>query len=325
MPAAVSIIIPIYNVEKYLDQCLQSVAEQTLKDIEVICVNDGSTDSSLSIIKKYTDSDDRFVLIDKENGGYGHSINRGLEKATSTYIGIVEPDDYIDTTMYEKLYAASRDGSIDIVKSAYWRVCEADTADENLIPAFYYDCVKHVDEPFTLDQEAEFIFHHPSIWTAIYRRAFLEEKNIHMHEIPGAGWADNPWLIETLAQADSIVYINEMLYYYREFNLGSSSIVKDPSIIYDRWLDMDKIVRQLDITSPLILEGHYNRGCAYIEMLNEDFDTNDPQIKDGISKIIERMDYNAIYESTKIPSGIKDAYQSHIPFLKRLSYRRKRK
>lgn len=309
MTPRVSIILPIYNVEKYLKQCLNSVAAQTLNNIEVICVDDGSTDSSPSIIDAFVETDKRFKAIHKENGGYGKAVNAGLDIATGQYIGIVEPDDYIDITMYEKLVNnADANGCPDIVKACYWRVCDADTEQQQIHPGFYLHTVAHPDRVFTLDEDAEFLYHHPSIWTAIYRRDFLLDKGIRMKEIPGAGWADNPWLIETLAQASSISYVEECLYYYREFNTGSSSNVKDPSIIYNRWFDMDDIVKRLGITSPTILEGHYNRGCAYIGMLADDFDDHDPQIRSAIDKIIDRMDMSAIVLSKKIPPYFKDAY-----------------
>ena len=80
--AKVSIIVPTYNVEMYLEECMESIQRQTLKDIEVICVNDGSTDNSLQILQKYAKDDDRIVIIDKENGGYGIGMNVGLERAT---------------------------------------------------------------------------------------------------------------------------------------------------------------------------------------------------------------------------------------------------
>lgn len=97
----VSIVIPIYNVERYLRQCLDSVVNQTLKDIEIICVDDGSTDSSPDIIKEYVDKDPRVKVITKPNSGYGNSMNRGFDMAEGEYIGIVESDDYADPDMFE--------------------------------------------------------------------------------------------------------------------------------------------------------------------------------------------------------------------------------
>ena len=119
--AKVSIIIPTYNVEMYLVECMESVVRQTLKDIEIICINDGSTDGSLEILKSYAEKDDRIIIVDKENGGYGIAMNIGLEKATGEYIGIVEPDDYVPVNMYEDLYEIAKENNLDFVKADFYR------------------------------------------------------------------------------------------------------------------------------------------------------------------------------------------------------------
>ena len=96
----VSVIVPIYNVEKYLDQCLDSIEAQTHKNIEVLCINDGSTDGSPDIIRAHAAGDPRVVMVDKANGGYGQGCNMGLRLAKGDWISIVEPDDWIEPTMY---------------------------------------------------------------------------------------------------------------------------------------------------------------------------------------------------------------------------------
>jgi len=98
----VSLIVPTYNVEQYLVECMESITNQTLEDIEVICINDGSTDGSLSILQSYADKDKRIIIVDKENGGYGIGMNIGLEMATGEYIGIVEPDDFVPVMILQK-------------------------------------------------------------------------------------------------------------------------------------------------------------------------------------------------------------------------------
>lgn len=305
----VSIILPIFNVERYLEQCLNSICNQTLSNIEIICVNDGSTDSSGEIIDAFASKDSRIVPIHKKNEGYGKGVNAGLDMATGQYVGIVEPDDFVDLSMFEKLLNRAENCNYpDIVKSAYWRICEADTPQESILPSNYFHCVANSQTTFKLKDDAEFLFHHPSIWSAIYRSDFLTEHSIRMFEIPGAGWADNPWLIETLAQASSISYVDECLYYYREFNLGSSSIVKDPSIIFLRWIDMDNIVNRLGISDYKIIEGHTNRGCAYLEMLENDFDISKEPVRNGVREMLLRMDESVVERSNKIPDSYKDAY-----------------
>lgn len=318
---AVSVILPIYNVEKYLEQCLDSICDQTLQKIEIICIDDGATDRSAQIINRFAEKDSRIVPVHKQNEGYGKGVNTGLSIARGQYVGIVEPDDYIDHRMFEKLFETAKSFDFpDIVKSSYWRVCNAGTTEETIAPCYYQGKVECVNTRFTIDQDASLLYYHPSIWTAIYKREWLNSNNIKMKEIPGAGWADNPWLMETMLAATSIVYIDEPLYYYREFRTGSSSNLKDPSIIYNRWFDMDEILKQRHITEPRVLEAHYSRGCAYIDMLEKDFDKNDPEIAAALKKMLDLMDGKAIMKSDKILRDWKYVYRKHAPLNEKLLY-----
>ena len=304
----VSIIVPVYNVEDYLIQCLVSIQDQTLKNIEIICVDDGSTDGSGAILDAFAAMDNRFIVRHKKNGGYGKAVNAGLKLAHGQYIGIVESDDFIAPNMYETLYeAAQKTFFPDIVKGSYWRVVNADTDEEQLLPSNYFNQLD-AGSSFTLAENAEFLFHHPSIWSAIYNHDFLKENGIKMPEIPGAGWADNPFMMETLVAARSIVYVNEGLYYYREFNSGSSSVSMAPETIYGRWLDMDNILKARQVTDPNILEGHYCRGCAYVQMLGDHEDFEDLQLQLGMKRILDRLDEEVVLNSENIIWPYKKAY-----------------
>ena len=119
----VSLLVPICNVERYLRECLDSAAAQTLRDIEVICINDGSTDSSLDIINEYVAREWRFSVIDKPNSGYGDSMNQGIAAARGIYIGILESDDFMFSDALEKLVAKARQTNAQVVKGdffLYW-------------------------------------------------------------------------------------------------------------------------------------------------------------------------------------------------------------
>ena len=105
----VSVVIPVYNAQKYLEQCLSSVVDQTLKEIEIICVNDGSRDGSPGIIRSFMEKDPRVRMIDKKNGGYGQSVNMGFDAAQGEYLGIVEADDFAAPEMFEKLYGKAHE------------------------------------------------------------------------------------------------------------------------------------------------------------------------------------------------------------------------
>lgn len=135
--ALVSIIIPVYNTEEYLEQCLESILNQTLKDIEVICVNDGSTDNSLDILSRYKEADDRIIIIDKKNGGQISARNAGIKVATSDYIGFIDSDDWIEPEMYEELYDLAIKYNVDMVTSGYYlegnyTTLHCDTVNEGL-------------------------------------------------------------------------------------------------------------------------------------------------------------------------------------------------
>ena len=111
----VSIIVPVYNVESYLDKCLNSLVNQTLKDIEIIVINDGSTDNSQKIIDKYSKKYKNIINITKENGGVSEARNLGLEKASGEYIGFLDSDDWIEPDMYELMYQKAKTENFDIV------------------------------------------------------------------------------------------------------------------------------------------------------------------------------------------------------------------
>ena len=221
--AKVSIILPIYNVEIYLRQCLETVKRQTLKDIEIICVNDGSKDRSLEIIREFAQGDDRFVIIDKENGGYGKAMNAGLDKASGEYIGIVEPDDYVPLNMYEDLYNIASKNQLDFVKADFYRFTTDDeTGDMSLVYNHLDKTGSHygkVYDPSTTPELTRFIL---NTWSGIYRRAFLEEHQIRHNETPGASFQDNGFFWQTFIYAKRAMFIDKPYYMNRRDNPNSS-------------------------------------------------------------------------------------------------------
>ena len=105
----VSVVIPVYNVEKYLAQGIESVRRQTLEDIEIILVNDGSTDGSLKVCREHAAMDSRITVIDKPNGGVSSARNAGLDAASGEFVGFIDPDDWVEPEMYENLYGRARE------------------------------------------------------------------------------------------------------------------------------------------------------------------------------------------------------------------------
>lgn len=260
----VTIIVPIYNVEKYLCTCLESIINQTLAEIEIICINDGSPDRSADILRKYANEDSRIVVIDKKNCGYGAAINDGLKIANGEYIGIVEPDDFIDSTMYQILYekACQYAERPDIVKAAYWEYQENTRGAVKKAAAILK--LNPPSESFNVYDYPDILNHHPCTVTAIYRRQFLCDNKISYMEAPGAAWTDNPFFFATICLAKTIVWVPSCLYYYRQDNPEASSFLKDCRIPFQRLIEIFDFIDKEEIKDGKILVFLYKRVFLYL-------------------------------------------------------------
>ncbi len=188
MEPKVSIVVPIYNVERYLHRCLDSLLSQSLREIEIIAVNDGSTDNSLEILKEYTEKDKRIVLIDKENGGVFSARNEGLLATKGQYIGFVDPDDWIDKEMYEQMYETAIQEKADIVMCTYIRefgthskekkfnmpekVCyQNDKVKQEVMRRLVGPMKEEIANPELLDAWG-------TVWSKLYRADMIKENKI---------------------------------------------------------------------------------------------------------------------------------------------------
>lgn len=220
MNPKVTVVVPVYNVERYLRECLDSIVNQTLKEIEIVVVNDGSTDNSLSIAQEYAKKDARIVVIDKENAGYGHSMNRGFERARGEYIGIVESDDCARPLMFEKLYEQAKQHDADVVRSNYYTMADNGTKFTlidvlNLARAPYYTAFDSKDYPDILRGS-------PAIWTGLYKKDFIRRNGISFLESPGASYQDTGFMLKALEAAEKVVLVREAFLNYRIDNASSS-------------------------------------------------------------------------------------------------------
>ena len=219
----ITILIPIYNVEKFLEQCLDSVVNQTLQDIEIVCINDGSKDNSLEILKTYQAKDSRIKIIDKPNSGYGASMNKGLEIATGEYIGVVEPDDFVDINMFEELYKLAQKFDADVAKSNHYEYSTKtnQSRKNGQISKFIANRI------ITAKENPKILKIIPSIWSAIYKNSFLQENNIRFLETPGASYQDTSFAFKALALAKKIVFTTNAYLHYRIDNENSSVASRD--------------------------------------------------------------------------------------------------
>jgi len=212
----VSIIIPVYNLEQYLHRCLDSIVNQTLTEIEIICVNDGSTDGSRAILSAYEQNDPRIRVVDKENEGQGVARNVGISMAKGAYIGFVDADDWVDTDMYEKMYADATKNDADLQLCSVKRL---DAAGNNLGIRCDYD--RFIGEKvgssatvFAWHDVRDAIFKVGRFcWNKIYKRAFIKENNICFSLIRCC-YEDNIFHFRTFLEAGRISITRKPFYNY---------------------------------------------------------------------------------------------------------------
>ena len=218
----VSVIIPSLNVAKYMEECLESVICQTLKEIEILCIDAGSTDGTLQIIEKYLSRDSRIRLIKSEKKSYGYQVNMGIQEARGRYIGIVEPDDYIEKSMYQSLYSYTGNYFPDFIKGGFTEF--ASVRNKKVYAEVNRSHLAHVSERLIFFDEAREagILDLNHIWSGIYRRDFFSEKNIRLNETAGASYQDISFSILVGLLADTGMYVNGNYYFYRVDNENSS-------------------------------------------------------------------------------------------------------
>lgn len=238
----ISVLMPIYNSDHYLRQAFDSLENQTFKNFEVLCINDGSTDGSREIIQEYINDDSRFRVIDKPNSGYGASMNRGIEESCGSYIAILEPDDFFIPTALEMLVSPmdSEGNEIDLVKANYWFYWSTPKESKKLISVVPKELSNKLINP---QENTELYLSLPSIWSAIYRKKFLVDNNIRFLETPGASFQDLSFTFKTWAFSRCVFLLEQPVLNYRQDNENSS--VNDPNKTTCVFQELDEIDRVL--------------------------------------------------------------------------------
>lgn len=260
--AKISVVVPVYNVEKYLKECIDSIINQTLEDIEIICVNDGSTDSSLEILNDYAKKDSRIIVINKSNSGYGHTMNMGLNAATGEYVGIIESDDFADKNMFEDLYKLAKEYDADIVKGDwynYWSKNKFARKNNRISSA---KALKLTNSK----QDKSLLRINPSVWSAIYKKEFLNKYNIRFLETPGASYQDLAFSFKVFALAEKVILTDKAYLYYRQDNMNSS--VKSKTKVYcvcDEYEEIDRFLEEYpDLKFEFKVQEEINRYNGYV-------------------------------------------------------------
>lgn len=232
MEDLISVIVPIYNVEQYLNECLTSIINQTYKNLEILLINDGSTDHSLNICNKYKMLDDRVKVIDKENSGVSDTRNIGVENANGKYILFIDSDDFIDTNMINIMYNTLKENEVDVVR------CSCNIVKDNKILSTENNPVdicnkKILKKEFSTILKSIFSINGNKV--NCYTPLLLMKKDVvPMFNVNVKYMEDNLFYMSLLEKANSFYFINATLYNYRfNDNSASKNITRVKENIYD--------------------------------------------------------------------------------------------
>ena len=226
----VSVVMPSLNVGSYIRECMESVANQTLKDIEIIAVDAGSSDGTLEILQEYEKRDGRIQVVCSQKKSYGYQVNLGIALAQGEYIGILETDDYIVPDMYETLYEACVKNDLDFVKGYTNQFYTIKQEEKFLSPsnAFF---IKEglVNQVINPSERPDIFLKDRFLWLGLYKSEFV--KTIKLNETPGAAFQDVGFQFQLLSRAKRACYIDKPIHFYRQDN-SQSSIHNTKSVGY---------------------------------------------------------------------------------------------
>lgn len=264
----VSIIVPVFNVQAYLRECLDSILNQTLTDIEIICGDGGSTDGSLEIIQEYAQKDSRVRFITKKGSGYGQSVNECMDMAEGEYIGIVESDDAVKQNTYEVLYGLAKENDLDWIRGDIYfyysgRPKEKQLQRESIILG--RDFYNVVLNPQTDYRPYKSGFR---TWSGIYKTEFLNKYSIRHNETAGGSYQDIGFYLKTLYYAERIYFVDQAFYMWRQDNPGSSVHYDSAKLVeksLKEWsLNQEYLNEHPEIGKRAIASYHYRKFLSYL-------------------------------------------------------------
>lgn len=297
----ISVLIPVYNSSEFLKESIATVLNQTFKDIELVVVDDGSTDNSLEILEDFAKSDNRIKIFTKENGGSASARNMALKNALGKYISFFDPDDYISSNLLELAYNSMINNDSEIVMFK----ADAFYGDKNIIDKSFF----RLDRDFNLENYDNFTFNYKDIkhwvlnrdfapWAKLYKKEFLDSYDDFVFD-EGVSFEDVPFHIKAMLRAEKISFVNEFLYHWRSNN--PKSVTKTPNFCYDifrimdiiyEFLNQEGIYEEFELEYKIFELAH---GYAYILKVNSDdyFNMAKERIEDMGLEFIKNMPSNS--------------------------------
>lgn len=220
---AVTLILPSLNVANYIRECLDSVRHQSLAELEILCIDAGSTDGTLEILEEYARLDSRIKIVHSCRRSYGKQVNMGLEMAAGKYVAVVETDDFIDYNMYKKLYNVAEKNNLDFVKADFRGFCTLSTGQRVYDEGRVWKNDELYGKVISVEAFPDLYMRDVNIWKGLYRNDFLKKNNITLNESDGAAFQDIGFEHLFLRFAKRGMYLKDMFYFYRRDSAGSSS------------------------------------------------------------------------------------------------------
>lgn len=291
----VSVIMPCLNVEKYIGEAIESVLNQTLKEIELNIVDAGSTDNTLEIIKAYQEKDNRIVLLHSDEKSVGYQNNLGMKHAKGKYIGCVESDDHIAPQMYERMFAMAEQEQLDFVKSDFDMFIGS--SEERLLLNYSVLSSKKEEvygKAICPKEYPEFVLRDVNIWNGIYNRKFLKKNQIFFNETHGAAFQDMGFVMKSFVSAERIMYMKIPSYFYRKDNMNASVYNRSKHIkfVMDEFKSVWEYMREKKIKSPfraVIYQRCFGMFCAYFDYFKF-HGVYDERLQSDIQKFMQYLD-----------------------------------
>ena len=259
----VSVVIPSLNSRAYIRECIESVLEQTLEDIEVFCVDAGSTDGTVDILNEYAALDKRIIIIHSEKKSYGYQMNLGIKAARGEYLAIVESDDYIIPNTYQELYKVAKEKNIEVLKADF-RIFIGEKNNHKFTFRKIVSNNNYYNKILDPYKDIKVFDCNNVPWSGLYSLKFLKDNNILLNETPGASYQDNGLWFQCFTQSHRIYFYNKSYYRLRRDNPESSIYSKNKVFCMCEEYDF---IREF-LNKDIVLKERFAPICAYKRFAN---------------------------------------------------------
>ncbi|MBQ8658549.1 MAG: glycosyltransferase family 2 protein [Clostridia bacterium] len=321
----ISVIIPVYNVEIYLDECVGSVVEQTYHNLEIILVDDGSPDGCPQRCDQWAKLDSRIRVVHKENGGVSTARNQGLDIATGEYVYFLDSDDWLEKNTMEKLVGVLKRDNVDCVGFSFLKEFDNRSQRENNV---LWEEKTYRNEEFkkvfcrTIALTGKDLMHLQKtnafcvIWSKLYKKSVIDQNGLRFIDIKRLGtFEDGLFNIAFFSQATSFAYIDEALYHYRKTNVQSVTYNYKPDFYNKQYEQIISIKNLISLEDDDLIQEAYNNRIAYMAM---EYCSN--ALKNKAKFGVKYKELKRIFKDSFYLSSLKKFSAKKLPFFWKIYY-----